>query len=254
MRARRRFGVLILGLAALALLLGNADQGKAGVIEYGNENVLGTGTFPSDPKAGATLQGLAPNVITDAALTLPHNYPFTPGAGDFPGTDQIYVGSVQTASHDGYSGASSRLNGPQVLTLNYASLIPPGQKVATLTLGIASDDFQFPPFGQPFTAQVNGSTNAALTDKLNSVDESGPVVHFFTIGIDPAILNSTNVLTLSINEGGDGGDGWAVDFLTVGVTTTPIPAIPEPSTLALLSLGGLVLAGWRRWKSKSAPA
>jgi hypothetical protein len=249
MRARQRLGVAVLGLAALAFCSARA---AAGVIEYGNENVLNSGaTYPSDPKAGASLQGLAPNVITDATLTLGHGFPFSPNAGDFPGTDQIYVGSVQTGSHEGYSQAAQRVNGPQVLTLDYSSLIPVGQKVSTLTLGIATDDFQFPRFGQPFTAQVNGRTNAALTGKLNSLDETGPVVHFFTIGIDPAVLSSTNVLTLSINEGGDGGDGWAVDFLTVGVTTSPLgTSVPEPSSLTLLALGGGALAGWRRWKGK----
>jgi hypothetical protein len=28
------------------------------------------------------------------------------------------------------------------------------------------------------------------------------------------------VLTLTIDDGGDGGDGWAIDFLTVAVTTS----------------------------------
>jgi hypothetical protein len=249
-----------LGLAALALCLACAGQGRAGVIEYGNENVLNSGTtYPSDPKAGATLQGLAANVVTDASLTQPHGYPFTPTVGDFPGTDQIYVGSNQTGTHDGYSVYSGRLAGPQVITMNYASLVPAGQAVATLTLGIAADDFQDPVFGQPFSAQVNGGTDAALTAKLNSLSETGPLVHFFTIGIDPSLLNSTDVLTLSINEGGDGGDGWAVDFLTIGVTTTPLAPpptpVPEPSTFALLALGGGALVGWRRWrKRKAVPA
>jgi hypothetical protein len=255
MRAHGRFGVIVPGLAALALLFVGAARANADVIEYGDENVLNTGTYPSNPKAGATLQGLAPNVITDATPTpLGHGYPFTPHAGDFPGTDQIYVGSSQTASHDGYSTQSVRINGPQVLTMNYGSLIPAGQKLATLTLGIASDDFQFTVFGQPYTAQVNGVTNAALTGKLNSLNETGPVVHFFTIGIDPAALSPTNVLTLSINQGGDGGDGWAVDFLTIGVTTTPLATIPEPTSLALFGLGAAALAAWRwRWKATPPP-
>jgi hypothetical protein len=144
-------------------------QAKADIfLEFGNENVLGTGTYPSDPKAGATLQGLAPNVVTDATLSLGHGFPFSPGPGDFPGTDQIYVGSNQTGNHDGYSGFSGRLPGPQVVTLNYSSLVSAGQLVTTLTLGIASDDFQFTVFGQPFTASVNGTTDTALTNKLNS--------------------------------------------------------------------------------------
>ena len=45
-------------------------------------------------------------------------------------------------------------------------------------------------------------------------------MQFFSIGLDPASLDESNVLTLTIDEGGDGGDGWAVDFLTVGVETS----------------------------------
>ena len=48
-------------------------------------------------------------------------------------------------------------------------------------------------------------------------------------------------MTLSIDEGGDGGDGWAVDFLTIGVTTTS-GAVPEPSTTATLLVGLVALA------------
>ena len=45
-------------------------------------------------------------------------------------------------------------------------------------------------------------------------------------------------------QGGDGGDGWAVDFLTVGVTTTP-----EPSAILLAGLGILGLLRTRRPKN-----
>ena len=169
-----------------------------------------------------------------------HGFPFAPSVGEYPGTDQIYIGSVQTASHDGYSN-SSPTQGPQVLSLDYSSLVPVGQSIATLTLGIAADDFQFPDYGQPFSALVNGSAAPVLTGVLNSVPQGGPVVQFFTIGISPAILTPTHVLTLSIDNGGDGGDGWAVDFLTVGVTTTP-----EPSAILLAGLGILGLLRTRR--------
>lgn len=231
--------------ALLALgLLGGSREAWAGVLVYGDKDVLnGTGTYPIDPTTGATLIGLAPGAVTFGQPELNHTFPFSPSGGEFPGTDQIYVGSTQTGFHDGYSGSAQRINGPQVINLNYASLVPPGQTVLSLTLGIGADDFQFPVFGQPFTASINGVPNAALTAVLNSLDQSGPQVQFFTLGLSPALLSPTHTLTLSIDQGGDGGDGWAIDFLTVGVTSTP-----EPSGLALFGLASLVAGycGWRR--------
>ena len=232
--------------ALLAVAFVTTVPVRAAVLQYGDKDVLnGTGSYPIDPTTGATLQGLAPNVVTFGQPELNHGFPFSPSVGEFPGTDRIYVGSVQTGFHDGYSGSSLRVNGPQVLTLNYSSLVPPGSTIDTLTLGIAADDFQNVVFGQPFTATINGVTNTVLTSTLNSLDQSGPQVQFFTIGISPGSLLPTNILTLSINQGGDGGDGWAVDFLTVGVTARPVP---EPGTMALFAaaVGGVGLRFGRR--------
>lgn len=187
------------------------------------------------PTLGATLQGLAPNVIN-----VGHGFPFSPDAGDFPGTDQIFVGSVQTGSHDGYSVSAPRVNGSRVLTLDFSSLISSGQSLSTLTLGIAADDFQFPSFGQPFTAKINGSVNSALTSQLNPFNQSGPIVQFFTIGLNPSVDSGSHILMLSIDEG---GDGWAVDFLTVGATTQGSSAVPEPSSVALLASVLAAMAG-----------
>jgi len=221
---------------------------RADVLTFGTENCLGTGCYgASDPTAGATLSGLAPNVVTDATNSYGHSYPFSPGAGDFPGTDQIYVGSIQTVAHDGYSVSSERINGPDVLTLDYSSLVGAGQTVTSLTLGIAADDFQFPVFGQPFLVTLDGGSDPSLTTKLESLNETGPVVHFFTIGLDPALDNPSHTLTLSIDEGGDGGDGFAVDFLTLGVETTSVTT-PEPSAAAMIGtvLGVILFAFWSR--------
>ena len=112
--------------------------------------------------------------------------------------------------------------------------------MASLTLGIAADDFQFPGIGNPFTATINGVVDSALSAELNSLNLMGPVVQFFTIGLNPSVDMASHILTLSIDEGGDGGDGYAVDFLTVGVTTTSVGAVPDPPTFLLLTAGILL--------------
>jgi hypothetical protein len=238
---RTNFRLLLLAVALGAVSL------HAGVITYGTEDCLGTGCYgTNNPTAGATLQGLAPGAVTLATSAFGHGFPFSPSSGDFPGTDQIYVGSTQTGADDGYSIAAQRVSGPDVLTLDYSSLIGSGQSLQTLTLGIAADDFQFPVFGNPFIVTLNGAVDAPLTTELESLNESGPTVQFFTIGLDPTIDTGSHILTLSIDEGGNGGDGWAVDFLTVGVTTAAASAAPEPSTMALLAMGLGGLAAIRR--------
>jgi PEP-CTERM motif len=46
------------------------------------------------------------------------------------------------------------------------------------------------------------------------------------------------------------GSGATADSLQVVIPSAPPPTVPEPSSLALLSLGGLALAGCRRWKRR----
>jgi len=223
---------------------------SAGVIVYGDEDCLEQGCYgANDPTAGVTLNGLAPNVVT-MGNQFAHSYPFSPDPGDFTGTDQIFVGNPQTGAHDGYSASAQRIAGPANFTLDYSSLVPGGQAVTSLTLGIAADDFQFPVFGQPFTVSLNGAANSALTTQIESLNESGPIVQFFSMGIDPALLTANNILTLSISEGGDGGDGYAIDFLTVGVTTAPT-GVPEDPTLVMLAAGLISFVALARFRKAS---
>jgi len=103
---------ILLAPIVLVLTLGGA-LGHATTLTYGDEDCLNQGCYGvNDPTAGATLDGLAAGVVTLATNSFAHAFPFNPDAGDFPGTDQIYVGSVQTAAHDGYSVSPQRINGP----------------------------------------------------------------------------------------------------------------------------------------------
>ncbi len=224
-RSRRRcLAALVLGLTAWLGTAGVAEAQIASpnVLVYGTVNLFGFG-YPAgvDPTAGASTFGLAAGATSVATQSFFHVFPFRPAKGDYPNTDRIFVGSVQTGDHDGYSSYSGRKHGPMIFKLDYSALVPPGAKVATLTLGIAADDFQFPVIGNPFIATVNGQLNQALTNLLESLIESGPLTQYVSIGIDPKTLRGNKILHVAIDEGGDGGDGWAVDCLTVGVTTKP---------------------------------
>lgn len=238
-------------LAAAAVLTVAARPAQAdGFLEFGDEDRLNSGAYSSEPKAGATLFGLSSGMVTFATNTYNNDFPFSPAAGDFAGTDTIYVGSNQTGSFDGYAGYNGRVQGPLVLTLNYSSLIPVGQSVATLTLGLAISDFQQPSFRQPYTATINGVAQTVLTNQLNTVDQTGPRVQFFSIGLSPTLDNTNHTLTVSIDEGGNGGDGFAIDFATVGVTTQAATAAPEPGTFPLI--GFTLLVGTELYRRRRA--
>ena len=257
-----------LSLSAAHSALAQTTTIAPGVLEYGTENQEGAGPYSGgfnpvgfDPKAGATLSGLSAGQITSGAKSGGHDefFPNAP-AGDFAGTDTIHVGSTFAGqAHDGYSDQyltdpGHVVKGPDTFALNYSSLLPAGQIAQTVTLGIELDDFQYGKYNQPFTATIDGVESKQIESVLNSVDLTDPAGQFYTFGLDPALLGSSGVLNLSIDEGGDGGDGYAVDFLTLGVTPA---AVPEASTtisfglLLALGLGGMALARKRR-SSQSA--
>lgn len=224
-------------LCVVAVLAGSVNA-FAGVLEYGDRDMCNTGVYGTDPTAGATLQNLAVGATSLGINIYGHGFPFAP-ASDFAGTDQIYVGSVQTGGHDGYSNSPQRINGPQSISMDYSSLIT-GAGVQSLTLGFMADDFQNSVFGQPFTARINGVVNDALTTLLNSLNQTGPLLQFVSVGVDVSTLDPSHVLTLTIDQAGDGGDGWAIDFLTIGVTEVPAPGT------ATLFLAGLLTAKRRK--------
>lgn len=203
------------------------------VATYGDRDLVGFHYPPgADPTAGARITGLAPGAITLSREGFGHGFPFKPGDNqpdgieDYPNTDQIFVGSNQTAEHDGYAQFDDRKKGPALFRLDYSRLVPAGDRITTLTLGIAIDDVQFGLWGQPFNARINGQPNPAISGELNKIDDTGPMTRFFSSGIDPALLTPDHILKVAIDEAGDGGDGFAIDFLTVGVTTSADGPVP----------------------------
>ncbi len=232
-------------LAAVACVAGSALARPDGAVgQYGDADVLGVGVYAEDPTVGATRVGLPAGVLTLSTLSTEHIFPFTP-FGDFDGTDEIFVGSNQVAAHDGYSQALERAIGPQTLFMDYSDLLEPDEVLTGLTLGIAADDFQFPQFGQSFFCLVNGVQYQPLNAALNALDLTGPQVRYFSIGLPLSYLRPDGVeeLTLVIDQMGDGGDGWAVDFVTIGVTTV---SVPGPAGVGVLAFAACAAARRRR--------
>lgn len=217
--------------------------GPANVQTYGDVDQLNQGSYPEDPTTGASTFGLAANQITFATNSYFHgNWPFTPEPDDLPGTDTMYAGAFPYAGGDGYSNSSGHINGIQEITIDYGAQVPEGHTITSFTLGIAADDFQFQIFGNPYTAVINNAQVPALSDVLNAFDQTGPLVRFFTIGLDVNTLRPDHTLTLLIRQAAGGargdanvGDGWAIDFLTVGLETVPTPGVASLVGLAAVT-------------------
>jgi PEP-CTERM motif len=64
-------------------------------------------------------------------------------------------------------------------------------------------------------------------------------------------VTGTEIESLTFTSGGPFPGTLFSDNLVVTLAPPPT-TVPEPSSFALLSLGGLALAGWRRWKGKRA--
>lgn len=199
------------------------------VLVYGDKDLFGS-QYPkgAHPTAGAQLYGLQPGQVSTATQTYDYGNIFTPGFGDlggqtdYPGTDQLYVASSSTPQ------MSQIQRGPEVISMDYSSQVPPGQVATGLTLGMAASNFNAQGTQQTYTAWINNQIDVPLSRQLNSLEMSAQDTQFFAIGIDPQLLLPDDTLTLKIDASGSSNPlAWAIDFLTIGVTTAPAPTPPS---------------------------
>jgi hypothetical protein len=199
MRTRRRFGVAVLGLAALALLVGGeAHAGLIGTSTTGDLQFSGTGsTNWFDPANGHVPSGYLNNT-------------------QFPNIT-ISGTAVEFGYQDGANLDTADFSNTGLTLGDVSSL---GSDAATYTF----TDTAF-----------SGATLAKLTDT-------------FPGGVTAGISGDT--LTIQTPAFAPSGTFNA----TFSITPAATAAVPEPSTLALLALGGGALAGWRRWRRRKATA
>jgi hypothetical protein len=222
MRAQRHFGVAVLGVAALAVLLGGAGQAQADIIAH---------------------------LVLDSQ------------PGDFVGggkhSDVTYT-PANTAGGLFHSEIDRFVSGqPAYLFFDFAFSVNPGPDEFT-TLAFATDQLGIPfavgtypnaqraPFataghpGLDVTFEHRGSNTLTGNFTVNSVS-------FFTDSSNTVQIGSLDV---NFEQHSEGATPALFGHFTYGPQATA--AVPEPSTLALLSLGGIGLAGWRRWKKRRA--
>lgn len=226
---------------------GAAAGQPANVVVFGDLDRVGNGTYLTSPWDTAALFGLTAGQ-TSAGPVFPAAGPTPPNQADFQRTDRVLKGTG--SAQDGYANAMNNpLSGAHTFTLDYTAALQGGTAVDTLTIGVMLIDVQ-PSASAQYTLNVNGSASAFtnITGVVNGLDQAGQAGQFLSFGVplDVLALNpSANTLNFTIDQG-VGGDGFAVDFLTVGVTP-----VPEPAGLLLVGLAAFV-PSWMSVKLRNA--
>jgi uncharacterized protein DUF4082/PEP-CTERM motif-containing protein len=221
MRARRRSGAMVLGLAVTALLLGAAGRAGADTIAF---NFTGGGGHAfGDPSftAGYTFTVNSPIDVTQLGV-------WDPVAGT-PLTRNHPVGIWNQAGAL-LSSATVLPTSPKTAGFQFVPVTPfeldPGQ---TYTIGAFYPDRGADAgIDQPLRSNASGFIKAS---QLNFGTEK--------FALNDGGLTRPTIATPDVNPG-----DFGPNFQFTGV--------PEPSTLALLALGGGALAGWRRWRKRAA--
>jgi hypothetical protein len=117
--------------------------------------------------------------------------------------------------------------------------------------GTLTSKLTFAPGSYHLSFDLGGSQRGVLDHVIVALGDFSQT--FTRQSSDPLALVTLDVTTsvagsLSFSNVEPGNIGAILDNVTVTETTPP--AVPEPSTLALLALGGGALAGWRRWRKR----
>jgi hypothetical protein len=197
MRARQRFGVAVLVLAALPLLGGPARAGLIGTSTTGSLQFSGTGaTNWFDPANGHVPSGFLNNT-------------------QFPNIT-ISGTAVEFGYQDGANTDTADFSNTGLTLSDVSSL---GSDASTYTF----TDTAF-----------SGLVLSKLTDTF-----PGGVASASLVG------DTLTIQTPSFSPAGTFN-------ATFSLVPAASPATPEPSTFALLALGGGALASWRRWRKRAA--
>jgi hypothetical protein len=229
MRTRRRFGVAVLGLAALALLLGGAGPAVADTIIIGGTNSNNFFPFGTNAYVGEYQQIYASSRFSGPVTISEIDFATRPGSAGNMRNLNFTLGLSSTAASVAAPGTNYAANkGPDFTTVFSGPFAFTAQGNGTFDVLIPVQPFTYDP----------AQGNLLLDVVINSASGSAAAFEFGGTPDAARIFNS------------GGGGAPAADplmGLETQLTFTPFtpPAVPEPSSLALLGLGTAALAGWR---------
>jgi PEP-CTERM motif len=223
-----------LGLGiAVALLLTTADGARADIItDYNNFNAGQNGGYGYNPLSSWLVGG-------DGSINVAVGQVFTAKATGTLDQITLALDYFSTGTNQGTISFRSDNGGvPGTVLENFkvsglptanGGLLPPTTVTDVRDLMLTA--------GTNYWVVVFTAKADNLAWMWNDTGAMGPQADSFTGGTPPWGTSLETAGAFSVTE------------VTVS-DPDPVP-VPEPPTLALLSLGGLALAGWRRWKKRA---